>query len=174
MKNTAPKKPRERPSRSSPSLTSVGFLLHRAQSRLREAVTEAIARTRLQPGHLAVLGVLADRGGMSQRMLGELAQIEKSSMVLYLDILEADGWIRREPEPSDRRAHNVQLTAEGAKKFAALGPSLLAAQRRFLEPLRIAEVDALTEMLTRLGGSLEVGTESSGGGGRASTRKGKG
>jgi len=156
MEKTSSKKTRKRSSRSSTSLTSVGFLLHRAQSRLREAVIEAIARTRVQPGHLAVLGVLADRGGMSQRKLGELAQIEKSSMVLYLDVLEADGWISREPEPSDRRAHNVQLTAEGARKFAALGPSLLTAQRRFLKPLRVTEVAVLTEMLTRLGGSLAV------------------
>jgi len=156
MENPAAIKPQERPTGGSPSLTSVGFLLHRAQSRLREAVIEAIARTGLQPGHLAVLGVLADRGGMSQRHLGELAQVEKSSMVLYLDALEAGGWIRREPDPSDRRAHSVQLTADGAKRFAGLGPSLSAAQRRFLAPISTAEVDVLTEVLTRLGGSLEV------------------
>jgi DNA-binding MarR family transcriptional regulator len=127
-----------------------------AQSRLRDAVVEAIGGSGLQPGQLAVLGVLSDRGGMSQRRLGEMAQIEKSSMVLYLDALESEGWVRREPDPDDRRAHIVQLTSKGARDFAKLGPRLLSAQQRFLEPLSAAEVVVLTGMLTRLGGSAEI------------------
>ena len=143
----------------SPSLTSIGFLLHLAQSRLRDAVVEAIEGSGLQPGQLAVLGVLSDRGGMSQRRLGEMAQIEKSSMVLYLDALESEGWVRREPDPDDRRAHVVQLTLRGARDFAKLGPRLLSAQQRFLEPLSAAEVVVLTGMLTRLGGSVEINAD---------------
>jgi DNA-binding MarR family transcriptional regulator len=142
---------KERPGDRSPSLASIGFLLHLAQSRLRDAVVEAIDGSGLHPGQLAVLGVLSDRGGMSQRRLGELTRIEKSSMVLYLDGLESEGWVRREPDPEDRRAHVVQLTAKGARDFAKLGPRLYRAQQRFLEPLSVAEVAVFTEMLTRLG-----------------------
>jgi DNA-binding MarR family transcriptional regulator len=147
---------KEQPSVNSPSLTSIGFLLHLAQSRLRDAVVEAIKGSGLHPGQLAVLGVLSDRGGMSQRRLGELTRIEKSSMVLYLDALESEGWVRRELDPEDRRAHIVRLTSKGAKNFAKLGPRLLCAQQRFLEPLSAAEVAVFTDMLTRLGGSLEI------------------
>jgi len=139
------------PSRKSPSLTSIGFLLHLAQSRLRELVVEAIEGSGLHPGQLAVLGVLSDRGGMSQRRLGELTRIEKSSMVLYLDALESEGWVRREPDPEDRRAHIVQLTLQGARDFSKLGPRLWNAQQRFLEPLSAPEVAVFTETLTRLG-----------------------
>ena len=139
-------------------MTSIGFLLHLAQSRLRDAVVEAIEGSGLQPGQLAVLGVLSDRGGMSQRRLGEMAQIEKSSMVLYLDALESEGWVRREPDPVDRRAHIVQLTWKGARDFARLGPRLLRAQQRFLEPLSAAEAALLTGMLKRLG-SVEIGAD---------------
>ena len=137
-------------------MTSIGFLLHLAQSRLRDAAVEAIEGSGLQPGQLAVLGVLSDRGGMSQRRLGEMTRIEKSSMVLYLDALESEGWVRREPDPDDRRAHIVRLTLKGTRDFAKLGPRLLSAQRRFLAPLSAAEVVVLTEMLTRLGGSVEM------------------
>ncbi len=144
---------KEQPSHRSPSLTSVGFLLHLAQARLRDAVVEAIEGSGLHPGQLAVLGVLSDRGGMSQRRLGDMTRIEKSSMVLYLDALESGGWVRRERDPNDRRAHIVQLTSKGAKDFAKLGPRLLSAQQRYLEPLSVAEVAVLAEMLKRLGGS---------------------
>jgi len=144
-------KMKKQPSHKSPSLTSIGFLLHLAQSRLRDAVVEAIEGSGLHPGQLAVLGVLSDRGGMSQRRLGELTRIEKSSMVLYLDVLESEGWVRRKRDSEDRRAHIVQLTLKGTRDFAKLGPRLLSAQQHFLEPLSAAEVTVFTEMLTRLG-----------------------
>jgi DNA-binding MarR family transcriptional regulator len=147
----SPPKLKEQPRDKSPSLTSIGFLLHLAQSRLRDAVVEAIEGSGLHPGQLAVLGVLSDRGGMSQRRLGEMTRIEKSSMVLYLDALESEGWVRRERDPEDRRAHIVKLTTKGARDFRKLGPRLWRAQQRFLEPLSVAEVAVFTEMLTRLG-----------------------
>ena len=149
----------ERPSRNSPSLTSIGFLLHLAQSRLRDGVIEAIQGSGLHPGQLAVLGALSDCGGVSQRRLGQLIQIEKSSMVLFLDALEAGGWVIRESDPQDRRAHVVQLTPEGARKFAELGPRLLAAQIRFLNPLTKNETALLTEILQRLSGIDEIDTD---------------
>lgn len=143
----------------SPSLTSIGFLLHLATSRLRDAVVDAIEGSGLHPGQLAVLGVLSDRGGMSQRRLGELTRIEKSSMVLYLDALESAGWVRRERDREDRRAHVVQLTSQGVRDFGQLGPRLWRAQQRFLEPLSASEVAVFTEMLTRLGAPGEGGSE---------------
>lgn len=140
----------DRPDRDSPSLTSIGFLLHLAQSRLREGVVAAIAGSGLHPAQLGILGALADRGGMSQRRLSELTHIEKSSMVIFLDGLEAGDWVARTPDPDDRRAHLVQLTREGAGRFGQLGPPLLAAQQRFLEPLTDEETGLFTELLTRL------------------------
>jgi DNA-binding MarR family transcriptional regulator len=140
----------DRPSRESPSLTSVGFLLHLAQSRLYQGVAEAIAGSGLHGGQLAVLGALADKGAMSQRRLGEVAQIEKSSLVLFLDALEAGGWVKRVVDPHDRRAHCVRLTAKGAAKFRKLGPSLKAVQDRFLMPLTAAERVQLVDLLQRL------------------------
>jgi DNA-binding MarR family transcriptional regulator len=137
----------------------MGFLLHLAQARLRDAVIEAIEGSGLHPGQLAVLGALSDRGGMSQRRLGELTQIEKSSMVVYLDALEAGGWILRKSDSQDRRAHVVQLTPEGARKFSQLGPRLLAAQNRFLVPLTKEEIASLSGMLKRLAGMHEIDSD---------------
>jgi len=77
-------------------------------------------------------------------------------MVLYLDALETGGWILRKSDPQDRRAHVVQLTPEGARKFAQLGPRMLAAQNRFLVPLSKQEITNLTEMLKRLAGVHQI------------------
>ena|SRR5438270_8570623 len=141
----------ERPSNESPSLTSVGFLMHVARARLGQGIWSAIEGSGLHPGHLGVLGALTDAGPMNQRRLSELTMIDKSSIVLFLDTLEHGGWIRRVRDPSDRRAHIVEITEEGARKFAALGVELKAVQDRFLAPLNKAEREQLIDLLTRLG-----------------------
>jgi len=140
----------ERPARNAPSLTSAGFLMHLAQSRLYAGVAEAIAASGLNGGQLAVLGALCDKGPMSQRELGQLTQIENSSLVLFLDGLEAGGWLSREDNPLDRRANLVHLTPKGAAQFRSLGPALKKVQDRFLAPLSKAEQRLLLDMLQRL------------------------
>src|SRR4051812_20752001 len=139
-----------RPSRDSPSLTSVGFLLHLALRRIGEGVIEALEGTGLHPGQMGVLGALTDRGGMSQRRLGEITQIEKSSMVLFLDALEAGGWVRRVRDPDDRRAHIVELTEEGAARFAAIAPRMKDVQDNFLAPLDERERAQLVDLLIKV------------------------
>jgi DNA-binding MarR family transcriptional regulator len=140
------------PDPASPSLTSVGFLLHLALARHREGVMAAIEGSGLHPGQLAVLGALSDRGPMSQRRLGEMTLIEKSSIVLFLDALEAGGWLKRAPDPNDRRAHLVSLTPEGAARFSDLGPRLQQAQHDFIQPLG-EDVQMFVKLLMRLAGS---------------------
>jgi DNA-binding MarR family transcriptional regulator len=141
----------DRPSRDSPSLTSIGYLMHLAQARLRSEISLAVADSGLHPGLLGILGTLDDRGPMSQKRLGEMTRIEKSSMVMFVDALERDGWVRRERDPDDRRAYRVTLTADGERKFRELGPSLQAAQDRFLDPLGADERKLLAQLLARLG-----------------------
>jgi DNA-binding MarR family transcriptional regulator len=142
---------RERPSSESPSLTSVGFLMHKARVRLGEGIWAAIEGSGLHPGHLGVLGALTDAGPMNQRRLSELTLIDKSSMVLFLDDLEQGGWVRRRRDPQDRRAHIVEITKQGAKKFAALGTKLKKVQDQFLLPLDEDEQALLVDLLLRLG-----------------------
>lgn len=149
-KKTGPSVLGPRPSRDSPSLTSVGFLLHLALRRISDGVVEALEGSGLHPGQFGVLGALTDGGGMSQRRLGEITKIEKSSMVLFLDSLEAGGWVRRVRDPQDRRAHIVELTEEGAARFAAIAPRMKDVQDGFLAPLGESERAQLVDLLIRV------------------------
>ena len=88
---------------------------------------------------------------MNQRRLSELTLIDKSSMVLLLDALEQGGWVRRVRDPDDRRAHIVEMTKEGAERFAALGVKLKKVQDEFLAPLDAQEQELLVDLLFRLG-----------------------
>ncbi|HET6379838.1 MAG TPA: MarR family transcriptional regulator [candidate division Zixibacteria bacterium] len=70
--------------------------------------------------------------------------------------LEEAGLVGRRPDPSDRRAHNLVLTAAGRRKVSAMRRDLLAAAAELIEPLpegrRAAVAAALDELEVLLPG----------------------
>jgi DNA-binding MarR family transcriptional regulator len=135
---------------SSASTGRIGFLLQRAHHRLREQMLAALEGSGLHLGHIAILAALVESEGLTQRALVERTGIEKSSMVLFIDSLERDGLALRAHRPGDRRAHNVMLTAEGARQLAILGPKLAATEEAFLSALSATDRAAFAAMLARL------------------------
>jgi len=128
----------------------IGFLLQRAHNRLREAILSALDGSGLNPGQLAILGALAVANDVTQRELIAATGIEKSSMVIFLDRLEADGWVERRPHPNDRRARAIHLTEQGRARLAVVGPGLEAAEAQFVALLSNDEKERLIDMLRRL------------------------
>jgi DNA-binding MarR family transcriptional regulator len=50
--------------------------------------------------------------GVSQARLAELAEVDPMTMVRILDRMEAEGLLERRPDPADRRARCLYLTAK--------------------------------------------------------------
>jgi len=134
----------------SPPAGRIGFLLQRAHHRLREKMVAVLEGTGLHLGHISILAALVESDGLTQRALVERTGIEKSSMVLFIDSLEREGLALRAHRPGDRRAHNVILTAEGARRLAVLGPRLAAAEQAFLSVLSATDCESLAAMLAYL------------------------
>jgi len=132
------------------STARIGFLLQRAHHRLRERMVAVLEGSGLHLGHIAILAALMEGEGLTQRALVERTGIEKSSMVLFIDSLERDGLALRTHRPGDRRAHNVMLTDEGARRLAILGPKLAATEDAFLSLLSATDRAGLAAMLARL------------------------
>ena len=57
-------------------------------------------------------------GGMSQTALTAAIGLSKQAVQQLLDQLEAGNYIRREPDPADKRAKRIVLTDFGAREFA--------------------------------------------------------
>ena len=96
---------------------SAGLLLallgQQAMRRLRAAHTAE----RLSPRHFHLLGLLHDRGPITQRELGALMDIDPSVLVTLLNPLEAGAYLTRERDPADRRRHVVKLTTAGKRQL---------------------------------------------------------
>ncbi len=66
----------------------------------------------IRPAHLQVFGVIKANGSRLTD-LADSAGLSLSSMAELVDGLEALGYVQRQPDPSDRRAKLVHLTASG-------------------------------------------------------------
>ena len=127
-----------------------GFLLQRAHRRLRAAHNDALRPVGLSIAHVAVAGLLADRGDLSQRQLLEIMDVDKSTMVNLVDELEAQGLVERRTDPRDRRAHAVHLTEAGRRRLATVGELVARIEDDFLAPLSTQERSRLNDFLRRL------------------------
>ena len=135
--------------------TSAGLLLallgQQAMRRLRAAHTEH----KLSPRQFHLLGLLHDRGAMSQRELGTLMDVDPSILVTLLNPLEADGYLSRERDPADRRRHVVTLTSAGEQQLERAAQAQRDAEDEFFVGLTDANRAQLRRLLLVLRDQLE-------------------
>ena len=136
-------------------MQSFGYLLSSSHALFRQWMERAIAGSGIHLGQVVVLATLrAERlsggGDMTQTRLAQLSGIEKSSLVLFLDALEKDGWVERRSHPADRRAHLVHLTGDGLARFEVIGGKLFANEQKALAIFDEAERAQFMTLLTRL------------------------
>jgi DNA-binding MarR family transcriptional regulator len=76
--------------------------------------------------------------------------IASATMTATLDLLEQRGWIRRIPNPADRRSVLVEITAAGRATTDQLLPGIRALERGILSALTPYERAHLLDMLAKV------------------------
>jgi DNA-binding MarR family transcriptional regulator len=79
----------------------------------------------------------------------------KSNVTQVVDRLEAQGLVRRVPDPTDRRGVLAEITPEGRRRFESAAPALEAAERELTTCLTPEERQQLTDLLGRILESCE-------------------
>jgi DNA-binding MarR family transcriptional regulator len=130
--------------------SSTGFVLallgQDAMRRLRDALTTHD----LKPRQFQILDLLADRGPIGQRELGETMAIDHSILVTMLNPLEADGLIERKRSSTDRRRHVVTVTPAGKRRLANAAQAQREAEDALFAGLTEQQRDQLRELLIAL------------------------
>jgi len=101
-------------------------------------------------GVLVTLARLEEEGDVSQRRLMDELNLTSGTISVRMDRLVAEGLVRREPDPEDRRNVRITLTAEGRELFERAAPAHLANERRLLAPLTPDEEGQLASLLRKL------------------------
>ncbi len=128
---------------------NLNWLLAQASHALASELAAAFVPTGITPRGHAVLGA-AQTGAHTQKQLAELVGLDKTTMVATLDALEEAGLAKRVASTTDRRAHVIEVTAAGRRKFTAGNKVIVSVQEDVLASLGEADGNALLGILARL------------------------
>ncbi|WP_067545639.1 MarR family winged helix-turn-helix transcriptional regulator [Nocardia crassostreae] len=124
--------------------------LCRASAVVARAADAAALNSGLGVGQHLVLKMLAAVGPRSQQALSADLRIDRSVMVGIADGLEKSGYVRRERDPSDRRAYAVTITEPGRTALAAAERMIPGFLDDTFAALTRAERERLTELLGKI------------------------
>jgi len=128
----------------------IGHQLNQAAARIRTMTAAALAPLGITPPQLRALEAISREQPLSQVRLGELVNMDRSTIVHIVDRFEALGAASREADPADRRSHAVILTPQGARLLAEARDRARDVEDHVLSPLSHDERAALAALLTRL------------------------
>lgn len=135
-------------------LLGVVVRLELAVNRSLESITADLS---LSLGDYLVLGVIrrSPEGRSAPTAICDVLGRTTGGMTLTLDRLEAAGWLRRSPDPTDRRRVVVELTSAGLDLATRVNEALHAWERSLKLPGKpnaiLASVEALTEAIRATG-----------------------
>ncbi|MEU5781129.1 MarR family winged helix-turn-helix transcriptional regulator [Micromonospora lupini] len=119
-------------------------------SRLRRQTKESLTPWDITPSQSRALGVLGRHGEVRPGTLAEHLHIAPRSATEVIDDLQARGLVERRPDPADRRATLVALTAEGTRISADIRAARRAEADRFFGHLDDSDRAELARILRTL------------------------
>jgi DNA-binding MarR family transcriptional regulator len=133
-----------------PAMAAVTSLM-RAQQLLIGRLNDALKPFGLTFARYEALMLLmfSRRGALPLGKIGERLQVHATSVTSIIDGLEADGFVRRVPHPTDRRTTLAELTPTGRRR-AERATTVLNRASFWTQPLSDAELDALTQTIAKL------------------------
>src|ERR1700674_4515928 len=91
---------------------SFGFLVNDVARLFGRRFDQNGRRLGLTRAQCRTLGYLTRYEGINQDRLADLLKIRPMTLVRQIDRMEEAGWIERRPDPADRRARRLFLTAK--------------------------------------------------------------
>jgi DNA-binding MarR family transcriptional regulator len=118
--------------------------------RLRHLSRETLSPWGITPSQSRALNVLIQHDGLRLSELAEQLRIAARSATEVVDDLQRRGLVERRPDPADRRATLVALTAAGAETGRAISTARQAEAERFFGALSADDRAQLTRILHSL------------------------
>ena len=120
-----------------------------AESHLREFLR--VQHDTTLPRFDVMAALYRRREGVTMSELSRLLLVSNGNATTVVDRLENDGLVRRTPSETDRRTVFVALTPEGLRQFEGLATQHEAEVSRLFANLSEADLEALTDILKRMG-----------------------
>jgi DNA-binding MarR family transcriptional regulator len=125
----------------------LGYLLKHAELRFAQLTSAELEPLGISPREWAALNCLDEQHGLSQREVADLLGVDRTTMVALVDELQAKGWVKRHPQPDDRRKNIVSLTRKGRDLMQRGARIIDNCERRFLATLSESDAEQLKNAL---------------------------
>ena len=129
---------------------SVGGLLGRVKMAMSAAVDAELAPLDITAAQYVILMSIALGEADSASGLCKGMSYDPGAMTRMIDRLERRGLVRRVAHPNDRRASNLELTAEGEAVYPQLRESVMKVLNHFLRGFTPQEARQLETFLQRM------------------------
>jgi len=95
------------------------YLLFTAQQKLRTYMKNVLMKENVQVtvAQAGILFLLKQKSGQSMSDVSKLLSIDNSTLTGLVDRLERAGFVRRNSNPGDRRALNIDITDSGIREL---------------------------------------------------------
>ena len=133
-------------------LSRIGPLLAKRQ----EAVFGQFGLSRGEVGALGALRIAGPPYRLSPTRLGKGLMMSSAGMTSRIDRLERRGFVRRLPDPDDRRGVLIELTDQGRETVDAAVAALTTSDRQLVERLDPSEFAQLETLLRKFLEGLEL------------------
>jgi len=134
------------------SCTEAYASLVRTGQALLGEIERNIWRTAGIPHPAATALAVIDGAGepLTPSQVSDRVLVASATMTATLDLLEHRGWIRRIPNPADRRSTLIEITPDGRATADQLLPGIRAVEKSILSTLSVGERAQLLDMLTKI------------------------
>ncbi|MFZ5807654.1 MAG: MarR family winged helix-turn-helix transcriptional regulator [Chloroflexota bacterium] len=152
---------RERPDLDASPMGVIGRL-SRLSQHIDHAIQAALAPLGITSGEFDVLATLRRAGApyqLNPTLLYQALMLSSGAMTNRLDRLEQAGYVRRLPDPRDRRGTLVQLTEEGVQLIDRAVDVHIQNEQRLLADLSDEEREKLTCIFSHWLQRFEASTE---------------
>ncbi len=133
---------------------SFGFLVNDVARLFGRRFDHNGRRLGLTRAQCRTLGYLARNEGINQAGMADLLEIRPMTLVRQIDRMEETGWIERRPDPSDRRARRLFLTAKARPILGRIWNVANETRDEALVDLSPGEGDTLIDLLNRVHATL--------------------
>lgn len=129
--------------------SEANFLIARARSRGSAQANGLLAALGLRVRSYSVLSLACSGLHPTQRELAEFLSLDPSQIVALVDALEKDGYVRRVPDPNDRRSKLIDSTPEGRALYARARKLTRTSEDASLAGLTVAEKEQFLALLNK-------------------------
>jgi DNA-binding MarR family transcriptional regulator len=101
-----------------------------------------------------LLSLLADKDGITQQELTQMASSDPNTIRAMLMRMESNGVVTRDQHPIDRRARKVTLTHKGRMIYLKLSVKIKTLQDALLSPFHVKDANKLVTFLNYISKSM--------------------